>query len=96
MVGKVIHWELCKKSIFGHTNKWFCTETQNLSRKMRRTKLSVILIYKRITESGHDGLDLEKRKERKRICQIVDFTIPADHRVKLKESEKRDEYLDLA
>ena len=27
---------------------------------------------------------------------MVDFAVPADHRVKLKESEKRDEYLDLA
>ena len=31
-----------------------------------------------------------------RIYRIVDFTIPADHRVKLKESEKRDKCLDLA
>ena len=26
----------------------------------------------------------------------MDFTVPADHRVKLKESEKKDKYLDLA
>ena len=26
----------------------------------------------------------------------MDFVIPADHRVKIKESEKRDKYLDLA
>ena len=26
----------------------------------------------------------------------MDFVVPADHRVKLKESEKRDKYLDLA
>ena len=26
----------------------------------------------------------------------MDFAVPADHRVKLKESEKRDMYLDLA
>ena len=33
---------------------------------------------------------------KKRTCQIVDFAIPADHRVKLKKSEKSDKYLDLA
>ena len=27
---------------------------------------------------------------------IVDFAVPADHRIKLKECEKRDKYLDLA
>ena len=26
----------------------------------------------------------------------MDFALPADHRVKLKESEKKDKYLDLA
>ena len=26
----------------------------------------------------------------------MDFNVPADHRVKLKESEKKDKYLDLA
>ena len=27
---------------------------------------------------------------------MVDFAVPADHRVKLKESEKKDKYLDPA
>ena len=31
-----------------------------------------------------------------RNCKIVDFAVPADHRIKLKECEKRDKYLDLA
>ena len=37
----------------------------------------------------------EKEKE-KRTCRIVDFAVPADHRVKLKENEKSDKYLDIA
>ena len=32
----------------------------------------------------------------KRTWKIVDFAVPADHRVKLEESEKKDKYLDLA
>ena len=31
-----------------------------------------------------------------RTSKIVDFTVPADHRINLKESEKKDKYLDLA
>ncbi len=27
---------------------------------------------------------------------MVDFAVPADHRIKLKECEKKDKYLDLA
>ena len=35
-------------------------------------------------------------QKKKRTSQIVDFAIPADYRVKLKESKKKDKYLDLA
>ena len=35
-------------------------------------------------------------QKKKRICKIVHFAIPADHRIKLKECEKKDKYLDLA
>ena len=30
------------------------------------------------------------------ICKIVDFAVPADHRINLNESEKKDKYLNLA
>ena len=33
--------------------------------------------------------------KKKRICKIVDFALPADHRINLKECEKKDKYLDL-
>ena len=33
---------------------------------------------------------------KKSIYWIVDFAVPADHRIKLKEYEKKDKYLDLA
>ena len=36
-----------------------------------------------------------QRKKKKRNCKIVDFAVPADHRIKLKECEKKDKYLDL-
>ena len=34
-------------------------------------------------------------QQKKRTCWIADFTVPADHSVKLKKGEKRDKYLDL-
>ena len=30
-----------------------------------------------------------------RICKIVNFSVQADHRIKQKECEKKDKYLDL-
>ena len=38
----------------------------------------------------------QQKKKKKKICKIVDFAVPADHRIKLKECEKKDKYLDLA
>ena len=40
--------------------------------------------------------DLIIINKNKRTCKIVDFAVPADHRIKLKECEKKDKYLDLA
>ena len=41
-------------------------------------------------------LDLIIINKKKKTCKIVDFAVPADHRIKLKECEKKDKYLDLA
>ena len=30
--------------------------------------------------------------KKKRTCKIVDFAVPTDHRIKQKESEKKDKY----
>ena len=40
--------------------------------------------------------DLIIINKKKRICKIDDFAVPADRRIKLKEYEKKDKYLDLA
>ena len=41
-------------------------------------------------------INKKKKKKRKRICKIVGFAVPPDHRTNLKECEKKDKYLDLA
>ena len=35
-------------------------------------------------------------QQKKRTCKIVDFVVPPDHRINLKESEKKDKYVDLS
>ena len=40
--------------------------------------------------------DLIIINKKKRTCKIVNFAVLADHRIKLKECEKKDKYLDLA
>ena len=41
-------------------------------------------------------INKKKKKKKKKICKIVDFAVPTDHRINLKGSEKKDKYLDLA
>ena len=38
----------------------------------------------------------DSQKKKKRTCWIEVFTVPANHRVKIKENEKRDQFLDHA
>ena len=51
---------------------------------------------------GSPSLDQKTRpynnqqKKKKRICKIVDFAVPTDHRIKLKEYEKKDKFLEIA
>ena len=47
-----------------------------------------------ISARGPDLIIIKKKKKtKKRTCKIVDFAVLADHRIKLKESEKKDKYL---
>ena len=41
-------------------------------------------------------LKQQQQQQQKRTFKIVDFAVPADHRVKLKENEKKNKYPDLA
>ena len=94
-VGKVIHWEMCRKFQFDHTNKWYMNNPapvlENDSHK---------LLWDFNIQSDH--LIPTRRphliliNKRKRICKIVVFAVPADHKIHLKEGEKKDKYLDLA
>ena len=94
-VSKVIHWEMCKKFKFDHTNKWYMHNwapvLENNTHK---------LWWDFDTHTDHlisDRIpDLIIINKKKRNCKIVDFAVLADHRIKLKEWEKKDKYLDLA
>ena len=45
---------------------------------------------------GQKTRPYNNQQKKKRICKIVDFAVLADHRIKLRECEKKDKYLDLA
>ena len=93
-VGKVIHREMSKKFQFDHTNKWYMHNPapvlENNSHK---------LLWDFNIQTDHliparrqDFIMINKKM---RICKTVDFAVLADHRINLKESEKKNKYLDL-
>ena len=94
-VGKGIHWEMCEKFKFDHTNKWYM---HNPAPVLENNTLKLLWDFNIQT----DHLILARRPDliiinkKKRICKIVDFAVPADHRINLKECAKKDKYLDLA
>ena len=94
-VSKVIHWEMCKKFKFDHANKWYMHYPAPIQENDTRKHLCDFNIqtYHLIPARRLYLIIINKRK---RICKIVDIAVPADHRINVKECEKRDKYLDLA
>ena len=95
-VGKVIHWEMCKKFKFDHANKWYM---HNPAPVLENDTHKLLWNF----DIQTDHLNSVRRpdliiinKKKKKISKIVDFAVPADHRIKLKECEKSNKYLDLA
>ena len=94
-MGKVIHWEMCKKFKFNHANKWYMHNPAPVIEKETHKFLWDFFIHTdHLISARRPYLIIINKK--KRICKIVDFVGPADYRIKFKEYEKRDKYLDLA
>ena len=94
-MGKVIHWELRKKFRFDHMNKWYMySPVSVLENETHRLLWDFEIQTDRLISARRPDLIIINRKTR--TGKIVDFAVPADRWLKLKENEKKDKYLDLA
>ena len=86
---------MCKKFTFDHVNKWY---RHNPAPVLEDDSHKLLWDFNIQTDHliSARRSDLIIINKKKKICKIVDFAVPADHRIKLKECEKRDKYLDLA
>ena len=76
-MGKEIHWEMCKEFQFDHTNKWYMHNTASLlENDTQKLRWDGSLNLGPKTRPNN-----KKKKKKKRICKIVDFAVPADHRI---------------
>ena len=95
-VGKVIHWEICKKFTLDHTNKRYMhNPAPVLENDTHKLQWDFDIQTDHLNSARRPDLIIINKKI-KRICKIVDFAVPADHRINLKECEKKDKYLNLA
>ena len=87
--GKVIHWEMCKKLKFDHTNKWYMHNPGSVLENDTQTPMRLWHTHG-LPNLGQNTkpYNNQQKKKKKRTCKIVDFAVPADHRIKFKESEK--------
>ena len=95
-VSQVINWEMWKEFKFDPTNKWDMHNPAPVQEKDTHKFLWDFYIPNLGQKTRPYNNQKKKKKKKKRICKIVDFAVPADNRIKLKECKKKDKYLELA
>ena len=78
-VGKGIHWEMCKKFKFDHTNKWYMHNPASIPENDTHKLQWDFDIHTDhlISAWRPDLIIINNKQKKKRISKIVDFAIPA-------------------
>ena len=97
-VGKVIHWEMCKKLKLDHANKWYM---HNPAPVLENDTLKLLWDFDiqtdhLISARRPDFIIIKKKKKKKENLQNCGLSGPGWPQNNLKECEKRDKYLALA
>ena len=83
----MIRKELCKRLIFYHTEKWHIHKSESVQENETHK-----IIWNFEIQTGHLILARQPDRmlinEKKKTCNLVDFAISADHKVKIKENKK--------
>ena len=94
-IGKVVHWEMCRKFQFDYTNKWYMhNPAPVLENDTHKLLWDFNIQTDHLIPARRPDLIIINKKNR--TCKIVEFAVPVDPRINLKESEKKNKYLDLA
>ena len=93
-VGKIIHWELSKKLKFDHMynlKSFLENETHNFFWDFDLQTVTNRSFHFDMRSKPCDC----QQKNKKRTSRKVDFIVQADEKIRLKESKKRNKYIDL-
>ena len=93
--GTVIHRELCKNLRFNYFTKWYMPKAESaLANEMYKPLWNYEIPTDHLIPTRRPSLMIVNKKWEP--VGLWTLPIPANHRVKLKENEKKDKYLDLA
>ena len=97
LVGKMIHWEICKKFKFDHANKWYLHNPVPVLENETHILLWDFNIQTdHLISARRPDLIIINNKKKRKSAKLSTLLFPTDHRIKLFECEKRDKYLNLA
>ena len=93
-VGKVIHWELCRKYGFDCTEKWYDHIPEGV---LENEKAKILWDFRIQTDQqlNHNRPDIVIHDKEKNETKIIDVSCPFDGRLIEREEEKREKYEDL-
>ena len=92
-MGKSIHWELCKKLKFEHAKKMVYAQPSICPRK---GPSQIPIVFWFTNGSSNLGQTIRPYNNQQNKKNRQNRAVPADHRVKLKQNEMKDKYIDLA
>ena len=93
---KVIHWELWKKLKFDHTNKWYMHYPESvLLNETHELLWDFDMQTDQLISARRPDLKIINNNNNKKLANCGLCCPGWPHRIKLKENEKKDEYLDL-
>ena len=93
-VARNIHWHICEKNGIECEDKWWKHQPKAVEENDDVKILWDFNIYtdKKISARRPDIVVIDKKNKR---VQIIDISVPADHRIQEKENEKVNKYQDL-
>ena len=79
-MGKLIHWELCKKFQFNYMNKWYMHNPKSVLKNDTHKLLEDFDIQTdNLILARRPDLMIFNKQTKKRTGRIVDFTVLTDH-----------------
>ena len=94
VIGKIIHWELCKLNNLPHSEKWYEHKPEPVT---ECDSVKILWDFKIQTDKviSHNKPDILVFDKQSRDLMIIDVTCPFDTRIQEKEREKIERYQDL-